>query len=261
MLLKNHKLLLASLLCSVTEMAQAHSIMDDVKFVVGASLGYTEYSFPAKLDHDLNFPTASLLLAAAKNDWQLSINASGSIDDADISEEEDTGDASREDLDVTLTYKVSKKWEVFAGYKDGETELSFTPRDPEGDEFSRSRERYAQEGPYVGASYSWRFQKAGTLCFSLAYADLNATNTFSANTDDDEEGEIPEFDDLTGKVKGDTTGFSYGVNWTMPLSKRLLFQAKFKVNDYQQDIKFNGVRYDNIDETLNSLTVGLAYVL
>jgi len=39
-----------------------------------------------------------------------------------------------------------------------------------------------------------------------------------------------------------------------------LFQTKFKINDYQQDIKFEGNNYKNIDETYTSLMVGLAYV-
>jgi hypothetical protein len=261
MQLNTKSMLLLSLLAGGSATAQAHSFFDDVNYIVGASLGYTTYSFPAKLDHDLNFPTANLLLAANKNKWQLSVNAGGSFDDADISEEEDTGKASREDLDITLAYRIDKNWEVFAGYKDGETKLSFVPRDIEDSDYTKSRESYAGKGPYIGASYAWRFEKAGSLTFSLAYADLDATNTFAANTDEEEIDEEPEFDDLTGKVKGDTTGFSYGVSWTMPLSKSLLFQAKFKINDYQQDIKFDGVRYKDIDEELNSLTIGLAYIL
>jgi hypothetical protein len=84
---------------------------------------------------------------------------------------------------------------------------------------------------------------------------------FRANTDDDgEPPEDPEFDDLTGRVKGDTQGFGYGVTWSMPLSGNLLFQTKFKFNDYQQDITFEGTEYKNIDESFFSLMVGLAYV-
>ena len=48
--------------------------------------------------------------------------------------------------------------------------------------------------------------------------------------------------------------------WTMPLSSRLLFQTRFKVNDYKQDIRFEGETFNNIDETLSSLHVGLSYV-
>ena len=69
-----------------------------------------------------------------------------------------------------------------------------------------------------------------------------------------------EFDDLTGRVEGDITGLSYGVAWTMPLSSNLLFQTRLKLNDYQQDIKFEETRFKDIDENFTTLHVGLAYV-
>lgn len=141
--------------------------------------------------------------------------------------------------------------------------MEFVPRDREEDEerFS-SDEKYSQDGPFFGASYSWRFEKAGRLTISAAYALLDGDNDFGANTDDEEEDddEPPEFDDLTGQVSGDVTGFSYAVNWTMPLSPKLLFQTRFKINDYQRDLKVDGQKFDNVDETYSSLHVGLAYV-
>lgn len=59
---------------------------------------------------------------------------------------------------------------------------------------------------------------------------------------------------------GETKGFSYGLSWTMPLSSNLLFQTRFKINDYQQDIIVEGQRFKDIDETFATLHVGLAYV-
>lgn len=95
----------------------------------------------------------------------------------------------------------------------------------------------------------------------MAYASLDATNNFTANTDEEEEeGELTEFDDLIGRVMGETKGFSYGLSWTMPLSSNLLFQTRFKINDYQQDIIVEGQRFKDIDETFATLHVGLAYV-
>lgn len=144
--------------------------------------------------------------------------------------------------------------------------MDFVSREDEDDEEEGGgrpeshSEKYSQKGPYVGGSFTYRFERAGSLNFSVAYASLDATNKFRANTDDDDEEEDPEFDDLTGKVDGKTKGFSYALSWTMPLSGQLLFQTKFKINDYKQDIKFLGQRFDNIDETYTSLHVGLAYV-
>jgi hypothetical protein len=168
---------------------------------------------------------------------------------------------------------VTKNWSLFAGFKYGKTEMTFVPRDfdEEVDEEEEENEvpdtveltdeSYLQKGPFIGASYSWQFEKAGSLSVSLAYASLHATNNFSANTDEEEEEEeLTEFDDLTGRIKGDTKGFSYGLSWSMPLSSNLIFQTRFKINDYQQDIVVDGERFENIDETFTTLHVGLAYV-
>ena len=242
---------------------QAAETRQDLRFVAGAALGYTTLEFPAKLDHDLTFITTNLTAAATWRRWNLSLNAAFDVDEADISEEEDVGSAGREDIDLTLGYQLHRNWSLFAGYKRGETTMDFVSREPDEDdgEFLRTSESYEQEGPFIGAGFSWQFERAGRLSISAAYADLRATNRFAANTDEEEgDDEPPEFDDLTGTVKGDTTGFSYTLAWTMPLSSRLLFQTRFKVNDYQQDIRFEGETFDNIDETLSSLHVGLAYV-
>ncbi len=94
---------------------------------------------------------------------------------------------------------------------------------------------------------------------TLAYTFLDVTDNFSSNTDEIEE-ELTEFDDFTGQVKRDTKGFSYGVSWTMPLSNNLLFQTRFKITDYQQDIVVDCERFEDIDETFTTLHVGSAYV-
>jgi hypothetical protein len=250
----------------------AENAFDNVRVVTGLSLGYSDFSFPEKLDHNISFPSANIPIALTWDNWQLSLNASTTLADADIAEEEDIGEASRKDLDLTLGYRIGKNWSIFSGYKYGKTDMRFIPRDldeiEEDDEEEESQdipelsnESYSQKGPFIGASYSWQFEKAGRLSLSVAYAYLKATNNFSANTDEEEEEDEPaEFDDLTGQVTGDTKGFSYGLSWTMPLSTNLLFQTRFKVNDYQQDIIVDDARFNDIDETFTSLHVGLAYV-
>ena len=112
--------------------AYGEDVFEDIRFVTGLSLGYTNFSFPAKLDQDISFPSANILLAATKNRWQISFNGEFSLQDADISEEEDIGKASRRDIDVTLGYQATQHWAVFTGYKSGETKLNFVPRGVDG---------------------------------------------------------------------------------------------------------------------------------
>ena len=241
--------------------ANGAELLKQTRIIAGVSLGYANLSFPEKLDHDVSFPSANLTLAAALKRWQLTLNRTFSLQDADISEEEDSGQASRDDLDLTLGYQINKHWSIFAGFKDGETDMLFVSREDQDEGISVPvKESYEQKGPYVGGSYSWDFDKAGRLGISVAYAKLDANNNFGINTDDDEIDEELEFDDIAGQAKGDTSGFSYGLSWTMPLSGNLLFQTRFKINDYQQDIRHQGRQFKDIDETLVSLLVGLAYV-
>jgi len=253
-----------SALLTSSPVAYADDIFDDARIITGASLGYSNFSFPEKLDHEISFPSANLMIGTTLNGWQLSLNSSFTLNDAVISEEEDTGIASRDDHDITLGYQVSDQWSIFTGYKLGKTKMDFISREDADEGISNTlNESYKQEGFYAGVSYSWKFKKAGRLNIFLAYAFLDATNNFGANTDseeDEDEDEELEFDDLTGTIKGNLDGFSYGVSWTMPLATNLLFQTRFKKNDYQQDINFNGTSFDNIDETFTTLHVGLLYV-
>jgi hypothetical protein len=237
----------------------------ELRIISGLSMGFSEFKFPEKLDHSISFPSASVPIAMTYQQWQFSTNLQTSLSDADIAEEEDIGSASRQDVDFTLGYQLSSQWSIFAGFKYGKTKMQFSPRDgDEEDEFIISNESYAQKGPFIGVSYGWQFAKAGRLAISIAYADLNATNNFTANTDDEEDlseiDEELEFDDLSGEVRGDTSGFSYALSWTMPLSSQLLFQTRLKVNDYQQDIRFEDMVFKDIDETFTTLQVGVAYV-
>lgn len=250
------------LLC---HLSWADGFPDDLRVVTGVSFGYSDFSFDEKLDHNISFPSVSVPIALTSGNWQVSANLQSTLQDADISEEEDVGKASRDDYDFTVGYRATQHWTLFAGYKYGKTSIQFTPRDSEDDdELMVTDESYKQSGPFIGVSYGWRFENAGSLNISVAYADLSATNNFSANTDDeDEEGESDEaieFDDITGNVTGDTKGLSYSVSWTMPISSNLLFQTRLKLNDYQQDIDYQGTRFNDIDETFTSLHVGVAYV-
>ena len=256
--------ILAGLFLPITAV-NAQEALENIRLVTGISLGYSSFSFPEKLDHDISFPSTNLALVTTMGRWQLALNGGLTLEDATISEEEDIGSASRKDLDLSIAYQASKSWAFFAGLKTGKTRMRFVERESE-DEGAVVviNESYSQHGPFIGGSYSWQFEKAGRLSISLAYASLSATNNFAANTDDDEEEgeeqEELEFDDLTGRVKGDLTGLSYSIAWTMPLSSNLLFQTRLKLNDYQQDIKFRGANFNNIDENFTTLHVGLAYV-
>jgi hypothetical protein len=235
----------------------------DLHFVGGMSLGYSSFDFPAKLDQKLTFPVYQVNGAVAYKKFYVVVNLADSIDDADVSEEEDVGDASRYDRDISLGYQVTPNWGVFVGYKTGKTSIDYSTRDDvdAGGSVPSREESYKQEGPFVGVSFAKKFAQAGKFTLSLAYADLDATNKFTRDVESDNEAAAaPEFDDLTGTVRGKSQGLSYGIRWSIPVSGNLLYYASYKVNDYKQDLTVDGEKYDNIDETISYFTTGIVFI-
>jgi hypothetical protein len=227
----------------------------------GMSLGYSSFDFPAKLDHKLTFPVYQINAAVAYKKFYAVVNLADSLTEADVSEEEDVGNASRYDRDLSLGYQVTPNWGVFVGYKIGETTIDYYTREnlDDGGKASAREESYKQEGPFIGVSFAKKFDRAGKISLSLAYADLDATNKFTRDVETDDDEDL-EFDDLTGTVKGKSKGLSYGIRWSIPVSGNLLYYASYKVNDYQQDLTVDGKKYDNIDETITYFTTGIVFV-
>lgn len=196
-----------------------------------------EQKFSQLLDQGLSFYmlragggfTFDRFYVAAYGDW--------SISDADVSEEEETGSASRAEYDLTFGFRPIDPLTLFAGYKTGKTKIDFTPRN--NDEVPTAfnfRDTYKETGPYLGASYSFIFEQAGSLSFSLAYAFLNAENSIGVKPDDSGESEENEFDDISGNFENDADGFSAGVTWLMPLANNLNYFATIRYQRYDQDI-------------------------
>ena len=233
----------------------------DLNLIGGLAVGYSNFDFPAKLDHDLTFPVYQLHGGVSYKKFYVVANFADNFSDADVSEEEDVGSAGRYDGDISIGYQLTPTWGLFAGYKTGKTNIDYQSREDldAGGPAPVREEYYKHEGPFVGISLAKRFEQAGRLTLSFAYADLDATNSFVQDVDD-EDGEAPEFDDLTGTVKGDSTGLSLGIRWSIPVSGNLLYYVAFRVNDYEQDLTIDGNRYNNIDETITYLTTGLFFV-
>lgn len=233
----------------------------DLHLVGGMSLGYSSFDFPAKLDHKLTFPVYQINAAVAYKKFYAVVNLADSLAEADVSEEEDVGNASRYDRDISLGYQVTPNWGVFVGYKIGQTTIDYYTREDQdnGGAAPAREESYKQEGPFVGVSYAKKFDRAGKISLSLAYADLDATNKFTGDIETGDDEDL-EFDDLTGTVKGKSTGLSYGIRWSIPVSGNLLYYASYKINDYQQDLTVDGKKYFNVDETITYFTTGIVFV-
>lgn len=223
----------------------------------GIEVGLGTFSFDQKIDTEIVYPVANLTAGVAYDRYNAVLNYSGSISDADVSEEGEIGTASRQDFDLTFAYQISKVFSTFAGYKRGKTELSVTDR---ASAMSLGEQYFKQTGPFIGFNMNWAIVDAGKLALSIAYADLDADNKFASDSDGVEAGESIEFDDIDSTTKGSSQGFSYSLTWTMPIKGNFIFRTKLKVNSYDQDIQFQGNSFNNIHEQSAMLLVGVTHI-
>ncbi|MBT3045406.1 MAG: hypothetical protein AB2728_10215 [Candidatus Thiodiazotropha sp.] len=239
---------------STASWAGAESKID---YVGGIAFGYTNLEFDAKLDSSPSFQSLVLSGGLLFDDYYLNLSYADSVGNTTISEEEDTGDAGRSDLDLTLGYRVNDKLNLFIGYKDSETDIDFKLRD----DGTKRREFYRKDGWFAGATYNIPLESAGTLSLNLGYVDLKTDDRFRGDVeeDDDDPEDATEFDDLSGRHKGDADGWSYGVNWLVPVNDRLYINTTLKINDYDEEIKFEGETF-SADQKLTFFNVGVVYL-
>ena len=226
----------------------------DLNTYIGLEGGLSTFSFEEKIDQQLVFPMANLTGGIAWERFSLAGTLSGSVTDADVSEEDFTGKATRRDIDVTAGYQILDNINVFIGLKQGTTELDVISRD-EMNPVS-ANEEYDQSGFYLGASTGVSVGE-GKLDISLAWADLSSDNRFFADVEVDIEPEELEFDDISGANSGESSGFSFSVTWNQPINGDLLFRARFRHNVYDQDVTFMGQTFSGIQEDNTSLSVGV----
>ncbi len=228
-----------------------------VDVVLGVSLASTTLSFDEKLDTDPVFPSYALFGSLSRGRVFGTVSYATSFGSTNVSEEDEIGDANREDLDLTVGYRFGRRWTGFVGYKDGETDIDLFVRDSDivQDEF------YREEGFYLGGSYALTFESAGTLSFTAAYIDFDSDLQFTEGVegdDDDDEDEPTEFDDLEGNFSSGSDGFSLGISWVMPLSDGFAFRALYKINDYDLNVRDEGLLFEP-DQQLRYLEIGLLY--
>lgn len=123
-------------------------------------------------------------------------------------------------------------------------------------DFGRKYEQtYKEDGIFVGGSYGWKLMDTGTLSFSMAYADLDSTY---------EDNYFPEDGD-DFKYTGDADGFSFGLNWSQPLTEHVGYYLdartqKYEANTDDDNGNFPGTKSD-VKETITTFTAGVQWYL
>lgn len=248
---------LFALMLVMGNIAKAQDSTPAILPFIQTSFSQKEHDFDKLLDQNLSFYMVHFGTGFAHEQFYLGINGAWSIDEASVSEEEETGEADRQDYDLTLGYNLNEHLTVFGGYKFGRTEIDFSPRDLEEEGVISFQDSYEEKGPYIGISWQHHMDETGILAVSFAYAWLDATNQLGKKPDDEEE-ELVEFDDFSGKLESDATGFSIGVRWSIPLQDQIVYFAGIKIQQYDQDLKQEGVNV-SISERFTDFSMGLTY--
>lgn len=262
----SNRLRLPVLTAALVAMGSVHAESEDSKardlsFVAGIGFGVTQLKFTEKLDADPSFNAYQLFGSVGYDRWYASLNFADSVGDENVSEEDELGEASRRDIDLTFGYRITDHWTAFVGYKDGETELNLTVRDTD----IVQNEYYREEGWFAGISRAFRLGRAGTINLSAAYirfdTDLRFTEGFDGEEEDDDEEELEEpleFDDLEGRSSGDSDGYSIGVSWVIPIAQKAAVRAQYKINNYDLEVRAQGQRFTP-SQRLNYFDLTLLY--
>ena len=158
---------------------------------------------------------------------------------------------SREDIGITVGYSVLDNVSLFVGYTRGETSVvstgGFRSQEDIGfgadDYLVNIQAKVLEQGPFIGASYSYYLRDSGSFSFSAAYAQLDGEfafkNSFTSLTD----GSVV-IEELL--LKGDASGFSFSIVWTDQFSEDMLYNIGLKTTRYEFDAPLapNGDDFD-----------------
>ena len=148
---------------------------------------------------------------------------------------------------------------MFLGFTRGETEGAGTGQiidEGSGPAFSTLFISIIEQGPFIGASYSYHLKNSGSFNFSLAYARLDGEVILrSANT-----LIATQVTTISSQLaKGDADGLSYSIAWTDTFAEDLLYTISFKQTDYKFDApEVPGQDSSDFDDTYLTFLIGLS---
>ena len=154
---------------------------------------------------------------------------------------------SRDDLRLTLGYSITPAIVLFGGYMEGTTDVfrignygaisSPDPTEREPDRFN-GEGSITMNGPFLGIGYTVSAGSKGALSFSLAYADMGGEFFYNEGAN-------------RMRVDGETTGFSYGINWTGPMGDNASYNIGLRSNRYKFKVTETLTTTDNFDHDQN----------
>ncbi|HLQ27006.1 MAG TPA: hypothetical protein VK138_14160 [Acidiferrobacterales bacterium] len=251
-----------TLLLIAVGLGTAHGAESDVTIVSGLDFGFKDMRLDftsASNVFNPSFVTINPSIALGYKSFYASLSY-----DKSISADPSTGQAldmtsgapiptatitdySRADSTFTLGYRLNQSFSLFAGYTQGasnftETRVVTTPAVPSPSITTLivTDVEYTETGPFAGVGYSKTFGDKGTLGLSIGYAQLDGELQVAVHPGT-----------KVTRFKGDTTGLSYGLTWSGPLTGSLGYRVGVKATKYQtKDL-------DDLTERYTSFFLGI----
>jgi hypothetical protein len=214
-----------TLVLIVSSLGMAHAAESNVAVVGGLDFGFKKLRLDTGSGGNVfnpSFVTINPSIVLGYRSFYASLSYDKSVSaDPDIGQGAggtvvSVTDYSRTDSTFTLGYRLNQSFSLFAGYTEGANKFvtavvggGFIVTD------------YTEKGPFAGVAYTKTFGDKGSLGMSIGYAKLDG----DLKTDISTVGVFPN--------KGDTTGLSYGLSWSGPLTGSLSYRVGLKATQYE----------------------------
>lgn len=144
----------------------------------------------------------------------------------------------REDMSISVGYKILDAVTIFAGYRESETKGSGT---------GNSNYSFEQDGFFLGASYYLGLTDTGGLNFSFGNAWL------------DSELKEDVFNIAFPDASGDGAGIKFGVAWRDSINENWSYTISAEHFRYDHDMEVGDTGSVDVDEIETSYSAGLIY--
>ena len=209
-----------TLMLIASSLGMAHAAESNVTIVSGLDFGFKTLRLDTGRGGDVFRPSfvtinPSIVLGYrsfyAGLSYDKSVSADPEIGAAAVT------DYSRTDSTFTLGYRLNQSFNLFAGYTEGANKFNTTV-------FGGGLIAidYTEKGPFAGVAYTKTFGDKGSLGMSIGYAKLDGDLKLTIYPN------VGVF-----SAKGDTTGLSYGLTWSGPLTGSLSYRVGVKAIRYE----------------------------
>ena len=229
------------LLTSQTNLATANEL--NLYPEIGVGWRNYDYQVNSKV-FDTNFPSIKFGLTGAygKLFSNISFETNLSTGSSQVSSKfqtlGDTAEIKRDDLSVTIGYKVWDSLSIFSGYKYGNSDIDIASLSLN----SQNSFEIIANGFFTGVSYALNIGP-GNIGIKGSYAWIDS-----------------ELDTNNVDYDGEGNGYNVGAKWIAPLAGKVFYSVDIDYHSYEyDDLRSNGNSFADIEENQISGRIGILY--